>query len=695
VYPFIFKGKRMKKYLNNPLIMFLLIVILFNMNVLICQDAPSAQNKIVPGKIQATPTWCCMGINWYYSSDNNKNASAAFAFRRKGTKEWQDALVPYRITKKKYRMFSGSIFRLAPGVEYEFKLTLKDPDGGSEEKIFTASTRAYPVMPAKTAQADSLADAEEKAEPGTVVLIKPGTYKALTLQKSGKPGQPIVYRPDGNGTVTIKGQMVIQGNYIWLHGLIVRNEESKTAVLIRKKNKGCYITNCRLYASYCIWVPSGGADIFISDNFLQGVRKGVFSFGGEGVDFGKSAGNGGSAVCFNEFTDLADGVSYGRGNIDVYNNFMHETLDDFIEPDYAYENYRLWNNRCYNTMCGFSFQPIYSGPWYIFDNINVGAYLHALKVKEIYGCSVIVGNTFMSKSSRTNHIGSLIKGPLINNLWIRAQKGGVGEKGRFSPGHFPTTVDYNAYSMTSKEPFTGMGYSKLKETHGWDKHSIIVDWTKIFQKTPELPKGNPRYPAPKGKPIPKDWHFEHNLLLPKEDSPLVDAGTVLPNITGPFLGETRDIGAHESGLGTAWYGPRVWDDGSGLVYGKPEGWKKVDISEASRYKDLGCAAQKDTKVLLVSDTPRVFALLRVKPLKGEERWARAEEEVSFEKGSLCKILKFQDGLYARLYKTDENILLVCARVQADGILIAEAGCKEEDLPNARLKMFQFVRSLVR
>lgn len=102
------------------------------------------------------------------------------------------------------------------------------------------------------------------------------------------------------------------------------------------------------------WRPALAPWLHDYNNRLVGDSGGKFTFSGEDVDFGGGRGPCGHAVCFNELTDFADGVSYGRGDVDVYNNFIHETVDDFIEPDYAAENYRLWNNCCYNSMCGFS-----------------------------------------------------------------------------------------------------------------------------------------------------------------------------------------------------------------------------------------------------------------------------------------------------------------------------------------------------
>jgi hypothetical protein len=593
-------------------------------------------------------------------------------------------------------MFSGSIFRLAPGTEYELRLTMQPPGGGQAVvKTVTARTLDYPQMPARTLPVPTggLVEAQKQAAPGTVMRIAKGTYPATTLAKSGRPGEWIVYKPAGDGEVVIEGRTEIRADYVWLHGLTLR--DAKNAV--QGSHKGICITNCRIEAHYAIHTGRGGENYFIADNHLRGDAKGHFSFGGEGVDFGSDRGRCGHAVCFNEITDFADGVSYGRGDIDVYNNYIHETVDDFIEPDYARENYRLWNNRCYNSMCGFSFQPMKGGPWYMFDNVNVGAYLHALKVKDITGPSVIVGNTFLTKSSRLGQGGDILRGWILNNAWLRCTPGPLASGGRFKAGVWPVRVDHNAYGTAGAEPWSGIGYKDLAAQHGWDKHSLHVDYQDCFQERVEPPAGKPYYSSKlQGTPLPDDWRFPHYLLLPKAGSKLIDAGTVLPNITGPYLGKAPDLGAHELGLGTAWYGPRTWDEEAGLIYGLPEGWKKAPLSKAPEYAALGCPEAKGAKVLLVGEKPRLFALLRMERLTGEARWQRAGHLLAMQRSSAVEPLEFQDGLYVWLVqKAGDNASLVAARVEPDGILHVTVGCRQADLPEARLSMFQFIRSLVR
>jgi len=660
--------------------------------VLFCQEA-YAQDAIEPGDVQVRPTWSCTGIDWHFTGDANRNASVTVQFRRKGTIRWHRALDLWLHDFERTTMFSGSVFRLAPGTEYEFKLQMHDPDGGSTVRTVTARTLVYPRIPSRVIPVPEggLVEAQKRALPSAVMLLGPGTYPATTLRKSGRPGEWIVYKAARPGEVVIEGRIRILADYVWLHGLTVR-DPVKT---IEGSRKGVCITNCRLSGHYTIHTPGGAENYFIADNVLTGDAGGKFTFSGEGVDFGSDRG-GGHAVCFNEMTDFADGVSYGGDNIDVYNNYIHETVDDFIEPDYSRANYRAWNNACYNSMCGFSFQPMKGGPWYYFGNLNVGTYLHAFKVKKVTGWSVIYGNTILSKSPGLGGTRSCLRGWILNNVWLRTEPGPLTDFTPFRPEYLPTRFDYNAYGTGGAEPFARIAYKQLAEKYNWDKHSFYVDYRRLFVDPVKPPAGNPHYGRDvHNNLIPRDWWFEHTLLLPRQGSPLIDAGIVLPNLTGPYLGKAPDLGAHERGLGTAWYGPRTWDDQADLVYGVPKGWKKVPVSKAAEYRSLGCPEPKDARVLLVCESPRIFALMRVEPARGEARWKRAEQIVAPDEAALTKVLAFQDGFYARLYRKGGNALLVASRVEPAGVLHVTVGCRERDLPRARLQMFQFVRSLYR
>ena len=661
------------------------LVLALTVSLLACTSA-SAENAVSPGAIEPHPTWACMGINWYFEGDENRNASVTVSYRRQGTDVWREAMPLWRHEFEQTLMFSGSIFRLAPGTAYEFKLSLLDPDGGEQEKTVTASTFDYPRMPETVIDVPSggLAEAQRMAKPGSVLLLHKGTYQATELFKSGEPGRWIVYRDAGDGEVIINGKLIVSGQHIWLHGLTIQNidrdEDWYNTLHGDKSSESIVVTNCQLKGKWIVHTPDGAAKYFVADNYIEGETMGVFQFTGEGVDFGEDAGRCGHAVCFNEFTKAADAVSYGSGNIDVYNNYIHDNVDDFVEMDYAHENYRVWNNRCYNSMSGFSWQPMRGGPWYVFNNLAVGAYSNPLKVFQVSGPTVLVNNTILSKSFSAR-VGKLMRGTIENNAWLRVPRGSVGSVYHYSSSFSPTQVDHNAYGIGRGAPFAG-DYSRVSAREGWDEESVTVDYRTAFEEPLAIPTGSPHYrKSLHGTVIPDDWKFDHNMLIPQQDSNLVDAGIAFPNLTGPYLGSVPDIGAHEVGLGTAWYGPRVWDDEANLTYGLPKDWIRVPPKPSNNSNE---------RMRLESQDGEIRTILRVELLEGKARWKRASSLVESAAGALTPPLAFQDGLYIRLY---ENRIVV-ARVEPEGVLHVESKGSIDAIRMNRKVLFQFARSFV-
>src|SRR5690606_27372942 len=95
-------------------------------------------------------------LRWLVQGDENANASVGVTYRPAGQGEWKPALDLFRVEREAMEdaappmgthLFAGSIFNLQPGTEYEVKLALKDPDGGSSEKTITRTTWSEPVAP--------------------------------------------------------------------------------------------------------------------------------------------------------------------------------------------------------------------------------------------------------------------------------------------------------------------------------------------------------------------------------------------------------------------------------------------------------------------------------------------------------------------------------------------------------------------
>ena len=112
------------------------------------------------------PTLQSLGFEWRIKGDDNRNATVAVSYRKKGDPSWRKALPLLRLQREsvigglprdggnehfnKYiapNMFAGSILNLDPDTEYEARFVLSDPDGvkGAKEHNVTVRTRKEPV----------------------------------------------------------------------------------------------------------------------------------------------------------------------------------------------------------------------------------------------------------------------------------------------------------------------------------------------------------------------------------------------------------------------------------------------------------------------------------------------------------------------------------------------------------------------
>ena len=126
-----------------------------------------AQTAVTSGAFTVErPTLASLGFEWRVSGDDNRNATVAVSYRRRGETDWRGALPLMRLQGERVgnlepprpnfhpdplhyvspNMFAGSILNLEPGAEYECRFVMSDPDGvgGPAEKTVTVRTRAEP-----------------------------------------------------------------------------------------------------------------------------------------------------------------------------------------------------------------------------------------------------------------------------------------------------------------------------------------------------------------------------------------------------------------------------------------------------------------------------------------------------------------------------------------------------------------------
>jgi hypothetical protein len=239
--------------------------------------------------ITEPPTLLSLGFEWHIDGDDNRNATVAVSYRKKGEQTWKQGLPLLRIGNERINEnslhyivpngFAGSIFDLEPATDYECRFVMSDPDGvdGKTENIVTVRTRFEPKAataghvyhvypqgyngkkeePAFTgllgayymgsAGSDYFNSYPPRVEPGDTILVHAGIYKddryrygaglgtvssgSYFLTVSGTPEKPIVIKAAGDGDAIFDGDgaynlfNVLAANYNYFEGLTIRNTD--------------------------------------------------------------------------------------------------------------------------------------------------------------------------------------------------------------------------------------------------------------------------------------------------------------------------------------------------------------------------------------------------------------------------------------------------------------------------------------
>src|SRR5688572_12978133 len=264
---------------------------------------------------------------------------------------------------------------------------------------------------------------ERRAQPGDTILVHVGLYKperfnyvdpmmapfdgSMSLTLKGTKDKPITIKSAGDGEVIFDGDGnarmfdVMASSHHLFEGLTFRNTD--VAIFAGQKEVagavGLSVKNCRFEnVGVGVWTEyAGSSDFYIADNLFLG-RDDRFRLVGWTGPLWASAGPYGShllksyyavkvygpghVIAHNAIAYFHDGIgisTYGTperdperraSSIDIYNNDMHMSGDDFIETDGGVHNIRVFDNRGINAAHGgYSSQPVFGGPVYFIRNI--------------------------------------------------------------------------------------------------------------------------------------------------------------------------------------------------------------------------------------------------------------------------------------------------------------------------------------
>lgn len=559
-----------------------------------------AEDASQPGEVLAEPaTLHCLAVRWPVKGDANENAGIEVRYRQSGDREWRRGFPLVRTLADPHpenptpavrvaggRMFAGSIVDLVPATAYEVQFALRDPDGGSTEKMLAMRTMAEPREPAgmrvrHVAPGESggsgaagdplrgLSAVFATAEPGDLFLIHKGTYpvqSALELKVSGTAAKPIIFRGAGDGEVVIDGGgthaskgRLISGNatrHIWLEDLILQGRQY---LVVAHESRDWVIRRCTFREmEKGFTAQNGGYEVsrghFIADNtFIGGTHwprtKGIEGFAGIGLS------GAGHVVAYNRMEKLGDGIhGTGHGNLsasDFHNNDISVCTDDGIETDYAETNVRVFRNRIANVAHGVTAQPAMGGPIYIFRNVIYNAtyspfklHNHTTGVRLFHNTSLRHGVPFVIQPSSETVTNVWSR----NNLFLGTAGRALHTTGRMRLCHF----DSDGYGGFTEgfAVWNGRTYKTAEDARAdqviyHERGALLLDPRTLFASG-LMPPGDPNVEY-------KPAEFDFRL---KAGTGAIDAGNVMPNFNDDFTGKAPDLGALESDAPPPHYGPR-------------------------------------------------------------------------------------------------------------------------------------------
>ena len=478
-----------------------------------------------------------------------------------------------------------------------------------EEPNFTGLMAAY----AGAGTGDWNVVFQRKVAPGDTILVHAGLYKgdrhnyvdplsttfdgAYLLTAKGTPEQPIVIRAAGDGEVIFDGDGafrlfdVMAADYNIFEGLTIRNAEVAFWAGVKDVAgaKGLVVRKCRI-ENVGVGVTTqfaGSKDFYIADNIFLGRddRRRVLGWANPGL-YGAHPINSyyaikvygsGHVIAHNAVAFFHDGISVCTHGvpepeqdlravaIDIYNNDIHVTGDDFIEADGGVHNIRVMRNRGVNAAhTGLSAQPIFGGPAYYIRNVIYNTPV-ALKFANPAGV-IVYHNTIVAENRTAQQVSNA---HFANNLFLGTD-GTAGIAVLGGPTGY-STYDYNGYrpnrgaeaQYTWVGPRSGMlvdyerpreqaqrfkALSELAAATGQETHGVEIDYD-IFENL------RPPSPPDSSKPgMPYDG-ADLDFRL-KTGTKAVDAGVRLPNVNDGFAGKAPDLGAYEVGQTIPIYGPR-------------------------------------------------------------------------------------------------------------------------------------------
>lgn len=459
----------------------------------------------------------------------------------------------------------------------------------------------------------------KRAQPGDTILIHAGLYRpertnyvdwlsapftgTLSLVLKGTAEKPITIKGAGDGEAIFDGagnhrlfDIMATAHHIF-EDLTFRNTDEALFAGEKEVMGAVNLTvrNCRFEdVGVGIWTESADSrDYYIADNLFLGREDRMRLIGWNQAN-SRAAGiypshllrsffaikvyGPGHVIAHNAVAYFHDGIdisTYGPpeddperqpSSIDIYNNDIHLSNDDFMETDGGLHNIRVFGNRGVNAaMNGYSAQPVFGGPVYFYRNIayNIPGG-SPLKLTAAPAGIIAYHNTFIAEQTmravytNAHFRNNLFLGRDTPNsgimTWVNATADHSSDYNGFRPNRnsapqyvwlAPPGPGTDLYNPKKEDWRNFATLAEFQKATGQETHGIEVDYD-IFE--------NLRPPDPARR-----YHVYHSTDLNfrlKANSKAIDAGVPLPTINDDFTGKAPDLGAIEYGRPEPHYGPR-------------------------------------------------------------------------------------------------------------------------------------------
>jgi len=530
--------------------------------------APADQT--VPGA-SATPSPAirALAIEWAITGDANANATVSVRYRVQGASDWQQGVPLRRIPAGSTQGFSwanrfaGSVFDLAPATTYEVELALLDPDGGCELRTLTATTRGVPApmagAPVKPVTPATFAQVAAAAVPGDILELAAGTYAGFQLARDGAPGMPIVIRAAAGATVSVTGDIRLDGR----HDLIVEGLTVTGKLKLNDSARLAIVKNTVTTTEDGITTKTRSEDVYIADNTVTGAtlwNEAALGASGANIGEGIEVTGPGHVIEHNRVSGFRDCIStiedtgaVEQHSIDIAYNDLSECADDGIEADFCFHDCRIVGNRLTNVFIGVSSQPGLGGPTYFVRNAMFNVLLSPFKLQRGSVGDVLLHNTVVKRGDAFGIYTTDVfrRQYARNNLFLGGPGGtyngydiGSGQVLSLSAADTATVdLDHDGYGGPMFAGRVGaIRFSSLAELRAMttEKHAVEIT-AAAFATPPAIPASPfPALPPPDLRPAPA--------------GAAIDVGAVLPGFA--YSGAAPDLGAYEAGAPLPAYGPR-------------------------------------------------------------------------------------------------------------------------------------------